>query len=40
MCNEYKMTQYADDSTIILDGSDESLRQTLKVIDLLSVCLV
>ncbi len=31
---ECKITQYADDSTIILDGSDESLRQTLKVIDL------
>jgi len=31
---ELKITQYADDSTIILDGSNESLLQTLNTLDL------
>jgi hypothetical protein len=32
--NVCKITQYADDSTVILDGSDESLLQTLNTLNL------
>ena len=31
---ECKITQYADDSTVILDGSNESLLHTLRTLDL------
>ena len=27
--NEFKLTQFADDTSVILDGSDTSLRETL-----------
>ena len=30
---EYKVLQYADDTTIILDGTESSLRATLKLLD-------
>ena len=31
---ECKISQYADDSTVILDGSNRSLLQTLETLDL------
>ena len=30
---EIKLSQYADDTTLILDGSEESLRESLKLLD-------
>ena len=30
---EIKLSQYADDTTLILDGSEESLLQSLKIIE-------
>ena len=36
---EFKIFQYADDSTVLLDGSNRSLLQTLVTLDLLNVCL-
>ena len=30
---EIKLSQYADDTTLILDGSEESLLESLKIID-------
>ena len=29
---EYKLSQYADDTSVILDGSENSLRETLNVL--------
>ena len=29
---EYKLSQYADDTSVILDGSSTSLNETLKVL--------
>lgn len=31
--NEFKLSQYADDTQIFLDGSEDSLRQTLNILD-------
>ena len=31
---EYKMTQFADDTTIILDGSHKSLQATLNILEM------
>ena len=30
---EYKISQYADDTQLLLDGSEESLRETLRVLE-------
>ena len=30
---EYKISQYADDTQLLLDGSEESLRQTLRILE-------
>ena len=30
---EIKLSEYADDTTLILDGSEESLRESLKLLD-------
>ena len=30
--NEFKLSQFADDTTVILDGSDESLREAINEI--------
>ena len=30
---EIKLSQYADDTTLILDGSEESLQESLQIID-------
>ena len=32
--NEIKLSQYADDMTLILDGSEQSLQESLKLIDI------
>ena len=34
--NEVKLSQYADDTTLILDGSKDTLKASLKVIEKLS----
>lgn len=36
--SEYLLSQYADDSSIILDGSEQSLRKTLDILDKFSEC--
>ena len=32
--NEIKLSQYADDTTLILDGSEQSLQESLNLIDI------
>ena len=32
--NMYKLTQFADDTTIILDGTSKSLQATLKILEI------
>ena len=32
--NEYKLTQFADDTTLLLDGSEESLQASLNVLEI------
>ena len=32
--NEYKITQYADDTTLILDGSENSLQTSLNILEI------
>ena len=31
--NDFILTQYADDTTVILDGSEESLNETLHALE-------
>ena len=30
---EYKISQYADDTQLLLDGSEESLQETLRILE-------
>ena len=30
---EIKLSQYADDTTLVLDGSEESLKESIKLLD-------
>ena len=33
---EIKLSQYADDTTLVLDGSEESLKESIELLDSLS----
>ena len=37
---EFKLTQYADDTTLILDGSPESLNEVFKTLHTFRTCVV
>ena len=36
--SEYLLSQYADDSSLILDGGDDSLRKSLYIFEKFSEC--
>jgi len=36
--SEYLLSQYADDSSLILDGDDDSLRKSLYILEKFSEC--
>ena len=36
--SEYLLSQYADDSSFILDGGDDSLRKSLYILEKISEC--
>ena len=35
---EYKISQYADDTQLLLDGSEKSLRNTLEMLYIFILC--